>query len=57
MALHRILEFDRSWRRLDQAQATDLIVKALRRKWLATGGYLRRSSTIRRKAVGDREDS
>ena len=32
MALHRVLEFDRSWRRLDRAQATDLIVKALRRK-------------------------
>jgi hypothetical protein len=31
-ALHRILETDRSWRRLDGAQATDLIVKALRRK-------------------------
>ena len=36
MALHRVLEFDRSWRRLDRAQATDLIVKALRRKALAS---------------------
>jgi hypothetical protein len=31
-ALHRILETDRSWRRLNRAQATDLIVLALRRK-------------------------
>ena len=30
--LHRVLESDRSWRRLDRAQATDLIVKALRRR-------------------------
>ena len=57
MALHRVLEFDRSWRRLDRAQATDLIVKALRRKALATGGYRTRPSTVRRKVVGDREDS
>ena len=31
-ALHRILETDRSWRRLNRAQATDLIVLSLRRK-------------------------
>jgi hypothetical protein len=31
-ALHRILETDRSWRRLNRAQATDLILLALRRK-------------------------
>jgi hypothetical protein len=31
-ALHRILETDRSWRRLNRAQATDLIVLTLRRK-------------------------
>jgi 5-methylcytosine-specific restriction endonuclease McrA len=31
-ALHRILESDRSWRRLNRAQATDLIVLNLRRK-------------------------
>ena len=31
-ALHRILETDRSWRRLSRAQATDLIVLSLRRK-------------------------
>jgi 5-methylcytosine-specific restriction endonuclease McrA len=30
--IHRVLESDRSWRRLDRAQATDLIVKALRRR-------------------------
>ena len=30
--LHQILETDRSWRRLNRAQATDLIVLALRRK-------------------------
>jgi 5-methylcytosine-specific restriction endonuclease McrA len=30
--LHRVLESDRSWSRLDRAQATDLIVKALRRR-------------------------
>jgi hypothetical protein len=34
-----VLEFDRSWRQFGRAQATDLIVKALRRKALATGGY------------------
>lgn len=33
-ALHRILESDPSWRRLDRAQATDLIVVALRHKAL-----------------------
>jgi hypothetical protein len=32
-ALHRTLESDRSWRRLNRAQATDLIVVALRRKY------------------------
>ncbi len=57
MALHRVLEFDRSWRRIDRAQATDLIVKALRRKSLASRGYRTTPSTIRRKVVGDREDS
>ena len=31
-ALHRMLETDRSWRRLDRAQATDLIVVTLRHK-------------------------
>jgi hypothetical protein len=31
-AVHRILETDRSWRRLKRAQATDLIVVKLRRK-------------------------
>ncbi len=31
-ALHRMLETDRSWRRLNRAQATDLIVGKLRRK-------------------------
>lgn len=31
-ALHRVLETDRSWRRLNRAQATDLIVTTLRRK-------------------------
>jgi len=35
--LHRVLESDRSWRRLDRAQATDLIVATLRRKALALG--------------------
>jgi len=30
--LHRILESDPSWRRLDRSQATDLIVVALRHK-------------------------
>ena len=30
-ALHRMLETDRSWRRLDRSQATDLIVVTLRR--------------------------
>ena len=30
--LHRMLETDRSWRRLNRAQATDLIVVTLRRK-------------------------
>ena len=29
--VHRVLESDRSWRRLDRAQATDLIVAALHR--------------------------
>ena len=53
MALHRVLEFDRSWRRLDRAQATDLIVKALRRK----GARHRWVSHEKRKVVGDREDS
>ena len=57
IALHRVLEFDRSWRQFDRAQATDLIVKALRRKALATGGYRTRPSTVGRKVVGDREDS
>ena len=33
--LHRVLESNRSWRRLDRAQATDLIVAILRRKALA----------------------
>jgi hypothetical protein len=32
--VHRILESDRSWRRLDRAQATDLIVAALRHRAL-----------------------
>jgi hypothetical protein len=40
--LHRVLESDRSWRRLDRAQATDLIVKALRRR------------TNRRRSASDR---
>ena len=31
-ALHRVLESDRSWRRLNRAQATDLIVLRLRRR-------------------------
>ena len=31
-ALHRVLESDPSWRRLDRGQATDLIVRALRHK-------------------------
>ena len=44
--------FDRSWRRLDRAQATDLIVKALRRKALATRGY--RSETLNRTKEGCR---
>jgi hypothetical protein len=30
--VHRMLEADRSWRRLNRAQATDLIVVKLRRK-------------------------
>jgi hypothetical protein len=30
--VHQMLETDRSWRRLDRAQATDLIVVTLRRK-------------------------
>jgi hypothetical protein len=30
--LHRMLESDRSWRRLSRAQATDLIVLTLRRR-------------------------
>ena len=33
-ALHRVLECDPSWRRLDRTQATDLIVVALRHKAL-----------------------
>jgi hypothetical protein len=33
-ALHRVFESDRSWRRLGRVQATDLIIKALRRKHL-----------------------
>jgi hypothetical protein len=32
--VHRMLESDRSWRRLGCAQATDLIIKTLRRKTL-----------------------
>ena len=32
----RVFESDRSWRRLDRAQATDLIVSALRRRVLTT---------------------
>lgn len=34
--VHRVLESDRSWRRLGRAQATDLIVAALRRRALAS---------------------
>lgn len=33
-ALHRVLESDRTWRRLGRTQATDLIIKVLRRKTL-----------------------
>ena len=34
--VHRVLESDRSWRRLGRAQATDLIVAALRHRALAS---------------------
>jgi hypothetical protein len=34
-ALHRVLEADPSWRRLNRAQATDLIIRALRCKLFA----------------------
>ena len=34
--VHRVLESDRSWRRLDRAQATDLIVAALRHRALTS---------------------
>lgn len=44
-ALHRVLESDPSWRRLDRAQATDLIVKALRRRAL-------RRSSLSHKTLG-----
>ena len=57
MALHRVLEFDRSWRRLDRAQATDLIVKALRRKGARHRWVSQETLDQRRKVVGDREDS
>jgi hypothetical protein len=36
-ALHRVIESDRSWRRLDRAQATDLIVTTLRHRTSALG--------------------
>jgi hypothetical protein len=42
-ALHRVLEFNPSWGRLDRAQATDLIVKTLRRRCLAIGGLSHRT--------------
>lgn len=37
-ALHRVLEFNPSWRQIDRVQATDLIVKVLRRRCVAIGG-------------------
>jgi len=43
-ALHRVLESDRSWRRLDRAQATDLIVKALCRRTVRRWSALRKTS-------------
>jgi 5-methylcytosine-specific restriction endonuclease McrA len=42
-ALHRVLESDRSWRRLGRAQATDLIIKTLRRETLGRAPW--RTST------------